>query len=121
MRVLSVVVGTGGFALAGALATAATPVTGRVMDTEGATIPRAHVLFYSNSLPYTAPEAERETTRETDMAGQYEAKLEPGYYDLCVMAPPFDAICVKVLVPKSGRLNHDVRLRLNSRMAKEID
>ena len=49
--------------------------------------------------------------RESDAAGRFEVRLEPGFYDVCVMATAFAPECKKVLVVNGAAIQYDARLK----------
>lgn len=94
-------------------ATAASPgtVKGQVMDSEGAVVKGAHLLFHPDASGQTRPTIRADVMRESDASGRFEVQLEPGFYDVCVMAMAFTPECKKVLVVNGGTFQYDARLK----------
>jgi hypothetical protein len=94
-------------------ATAAAPGTikGQVMDSEGAIVKGAHLLFHPDASGQTRPTIRADVMRESDNSGRFEVQLEPGFYDVCVMAMAFTPECKKVLVVDGTAFQYDVRLK----------
>jgi hypothetical protein len=86
-------------------------VHGKVNDSEGAAIKKAHVLFHPDASGRDHPESRSEVTCETNATGQFEVELEPGFYDVCVMATAFTPVCTKTLVTQGQPVNYDARLK----------
>ena len=89
-------------------------IQGRVSDSEGAAIKGAHVLFHLDPSGQTKSAPTVDIVRETDVNGHFNVQLEPGFYDVCIMATAFTPECRKLLVSKDGghtqsnaRLNAD--------------
>jgi hypothetical protein len=58
--------------------------------------------------------------RETDTTGQFDVQLEPGFYDVCVMAPAFTPQCGKILLTKEADIQHDVHLNADPLVIKHL-
>lgn len=95
-------------------------VKGRVSDSEGAAIKGAHVLFHLDTSGRTRPAPTSDIVRETDTMGTFDVQLEPGFYDVCVMAKAFTPKCRKILVSKDGKVQHDVRLNADPLVIKHL-
>jgi hypothetical protein len=83
--------------------TAATPVTvrGAVMDVEGAAIGGAKIVIRFDRSGQMRPVSQTLVQLSTDRMGTFSSQLQPGFYDVCVMANAFTPQCQKILV-KSG-------------------
>lgn len=86
-------------------------INGRVMDSGEAVIKGAHLLFHLDSSGQNKPAVHSDVTHETDALGQYSIQLEPGFYDVCIMATAFAPECSKILVTNGGTIQHDARLK----------
>jgi len=95
-------------------------VKGRVSDSEGAAIKGAHLLFHLDTSGQTNPAQTSDIFRETDAVGNFDVQLEPGFYDVCVMAKAFTPECRKILVSKEERVQHDVRLNADPLVIKHL-
>jgi hypothetical protein len=99
--------------LCSSVAIAASPGTikGQVLDSEGAVIKGAHLLFHPDASGQAKPAIRSDVMRESDTAGRFEVQLEPGFYDVCVMATAFTPECKKVLIVDGNAIQHDARLK----------
>jgi hypothetical protein len=95
-------------------------VKGQVTDSEGAAIKGAHVLFHLDPSGRAKPATSVDAVRETSVAGYFEVQLDPGFYDVCVMATAFTPECGKILVSKQGDVGHDVRLNADPLVIKHL-
>lgn len=100
-------------ALCSSAATAASPgtVKGQVLDSEGAVIKGAHLLFHPDASGQARPGIRQDVMKESDASGRFEVQLEPGFYDVCVMATAFTPECRKVLVVTGNTFQQDARLK----------
>jgi hypothetical protein len=104
------------------LATSATPGTikGRVLDSEGAVIKGAHLLFHPDSSGQSKPGSRSDMVRETDAAGRFDIRLHPGFYDVCVMATAFTPECRKVLVTTGKAILYDTQLKMDALVMQHL-
>jgi hypothetical protein len=109
-------------ALCCSAATAASPGTikGRVVDSEGAVIKGAHLLFHPDPSGQNKPASRSDVMRETDAAGRFDVQLEPGFHDVCVMATAFSPECRKVLVTGGGTIQHDAQLKADPLVMRHL-
>lgn len=98
------------FAATGAWAAQEASVSGHVLDSEGAAIEKAHIVFHFDHAGQTNPKSMPDIVRETDSNGDFSANLAPGFYDICTMATGFTPQCRKILMPGSGSTQQDFRL-----------
>jgi hypothetical protein len=91
-----------------------------VSDSEGAAIEGAHLLFHIDTSGRTNPTPSLDIVRETDAMGSFDVQLEPGFYDVCVMAKAFTPECRKILVSKEKEVQHLVRLNANPLVMKHL-
>ena len=101
-------------------AVAATAVKGKVVDSEGAVIENAHVIFFADKAASTISLNMREITRETDRAGQFSINLEPGFYDMCVLSSAFTPQCRKILVLKKVAPQYNFKLRVDPLIVNKL-
>ena len=106
ITILAVVLGS-------SVAIAASPGTikGQVLDSEGAAITGAHLLFHPDPSGQAKSAIRSDVMHESDAAGRFEVQLEPGFYDVCVMAAAFAPECKKVLIVGAVAIQHDARLK----------
>ena len=104
------------------LATAATvgTVRGRVSDSEGAAIKGARLLFHLDTSGRANPAPTSDTLRITDAMGNFTVQLNPGFYDVCVMAKAFAPECRKILISEGQNLQHDIRLDVDPLIVKHL-
>lgn len=95
-------------------------VKGKITDSEGAAIKGAHLLFHLDPSGRTKPAMSADIVRETDTTGHFDVQLEPGFYDMCVMATAFTPECGKILSTKEGDIQHDVRLNADPLVIKHL-
>lgn len=95
-------------------------VKGQITDSEGAAIKGAHLLFHLDPSGRTKPAMSADIVRETDATGHFDLQLEPGFYDVCVMATAFTPECRKILLTKEGDIQHDVHLNADPLVIKHL-
>ncbi len=93
---------------------------GRVTDSEGAAIQGAHLLFHLDPSGKTKSGLEVDVMRDTDAQGAFNVQLEPGFYDVCVMATAFTPQCTKVLLSSQGIAHQDFHLSADPLVLKHI-
>ena len=95
-------------------------VKGRVSDSEGAAIKGAHLLFHLDGSGRTKSAPTSDVVLETDLMGSFGVQLEPGFYDVCIMAKAFTPECRKILVFKKGNVQHDAHLNADPLVLKHL-
>jgi len=100
-------------------------LSGTVCDSEGAVIPRAHVVVHwdsagSNYLKDNIGTKE-DKIATTDANGQYSLDLQPGFYDVFISASAFSPHCEKVRLNAKGTKRLDVKLKVSPVMSQELD
>ena len=95
-------------------------VKGRISDSEGAAIKDAHLLFHPDRAGQNEKVPRQDKVRETDEAGHFDVHLEPGFWDVCVMATAFTAKCRKILVSEGGVVQHDVQLTVDPLVTQHL-
>lgn len=95
-------------------------VKGRVSDSEGAAIKGAYLLFHLDTSGRTKSAPTVDIVRETDAMGNFDVQLEPGFYDVCIMAKAFTPECRKILVSKKGNVQHDAHLNADPLVLKHL-
>ncbi len=108
--------------LCSAVAIAASPGTikGHVLDSEGAVIKGAHLLFHPDASGQAKPAIRSDVMRESDAAGRFEVQLDPGFYDVCVMATAFTPECKKVLIVSGEAIQRDARLKADPLVMRQL-
>lgn len=105
------------FVLAAILVVATAPpaiaVHGRILDTEGAGIKGARVLFHADPAGEVPPLERADITRETDDEGLFDLEVAQGFYDVCVMATGFTPECKKIYATDGQSIRYDSRLRID--------
>lgn len=113
-RLQSVVFGAAVVLAKVVMATAAAgTISGQVADVMGTPIAGAEVLFHYDSSGQIATATREDVKRTTDADGRFEVHLDPGLYDVCVMAMAFRPTCRKVQVKEQETLHHDVKLAVD--------
>ena len=100
-------------------------LSGTVRDSEGAVIPRAHVVVHwdsagSNYLKDNIGTKE-DKIATTDANGQYSLDLQPGFYDVFISASAFSPHCEKVRLNGKGTKRLDVKLKVSPITSQELD
>lgn len=100
-------------------------ISGRVTDSGGAAIKEAHVVFLwdpsGSKVGLTENSGARDEVRaETDESGTYSVDIPPGFYDVFVAAPAFTPVAAKVRVEPGKPMSHNVRLRLDPQVSREL-
>ncbi|MEO6803998.1 MAG: carboxypeptidase-like regulatory domain-containing protein [Granulicella sp.] len=90
---------------------------GRVVDSEGAAIARAHIFLRADtSGGLTEPSIDRTLT--TNSKGFFDLTMSSGFYDLCVFANDFTPTCRKFFI--KGNLDQKFQLNVDSEVSKRI-
>jgi len=110
--------------LMSAFASSATTLSGTVRDSQGAVIPKAHIVIHwdpsgSNYLGNNVGIKE-DITLSTDSNGKFSLELPPGFYDVFVTATAFTPRCDKIRLKDTPR-TFDVKLKLSLVASKELD
>jgi carboxypeptidase family protein len=90
------------------LLAADTGISGKVLDSEGAAIEKAHVIIRADASGKREPVKNPTLMIQTDKEGRFSATVNPGFYDVCVMADAFSPHCEKVFVehePVASKIN----------------
>jgi hypothetical protein len=95
-------------------------VRGQVSDSEGAVTQRAHLLFHPDTSGRSQSVPAADVVRETDAMGRFDVQLEPGFYDVCIMATAFTPECRKILVSKEEIVQHDARLKVDPLISQHL-
>jgi len=96
-------------------------VLGVVVDSEGASIRNAHVVVHADfSGRRTIRGNESDTVIDADAEGHFGLQLQPGFYDMCVMADAFSPVCRKLFVNTSGILRPRVQLKADPEVMKRL-
>lgn len=103
-----------------AVAVSSGTITGSVMDSEGAIIKNAHLVFHRDFSGQNKPAAYPDVTRETDASGRFSVQLEPGFYDVCIMATAFAPECRKVLVTSGETREHNAQLKVDALIVQHL-
>ena len=103
-----------------AIAASRGTIRGQVLDSEGAAIKGARLLFHPDASGQVKPEIRPDVMRESDAAGRFEVQLEPGFYGVCAMATAFTPECKKVLIVPGDGIRHDLRLKADSLVMQHL-
>jgi hypothetical protein len=87
--------------------------SGRVVGSEGAGLEKARLLFHPDPAGKMQRDRRSEVWRDTDSSGSFQADLEPGFYDVCVMAMAFTPQCRKIRVADGRPVKCDFSLRVD--------
>jgi hypothetical protein len=101
-----------------------TKVKGSVVDSEGAAIANARVIYHrdlaGNLIDVTEDHGISDGTLKTDQTGSYKASIHPGIYDVCVMASAFTPQCKKVEIKPDGHAFPIFRLKVDPLVTKHL-
>ncbi len=103
-----------------AIAASLGTVKGQVSDSAGAAIKGAHLLFHLDGSGRTKSAPTLDVVRETDAMGNFDVRLEPGFYDVFIMAEAYTPECRKILVSKDGNVQHDAHLNADPLVLKHL-
>ncbi|MBV8631826.1 MAG: carboxypeptidase regulatory-like domain-containing protein [Silvibacterium sp.] len=84
---------------------------GAVTDLEGAAIGGAQVIIRADASGQMGAPDQALVQLSTDKSGQFSPRLQPGFYDLCVMANAFTPQCQKTLVRPGANVAVVIRLK----------
>ena len=91
----------------------AATVRGAVVDSEGAAIAMAHIVVHEDGTGRASELTAPDVILQSDKRGQFSAEVEPGFYDVCVMAQAFTPHCRKVLVRENQTTNLKIQLEID--------
>jgi Carboxypeptidase regulatory-like domain len=93
---------------------------GTVVDSEGAAIANAHVVVRADLSTRRNRTRNPDSVIDTDSGGRFMLELQPGFYDVCVMADAFSPSCQKVLVTSDDVLRPRIQLKADPEVMKRI-
>ena len=103
------------------LLAADTGIDGKVLDSEGAAIEKAHVVIRPDASGKSEPvKSPSLVTIQTDKEGHFSATVTPGFYDVCVMADAFSPHCEKVLVEHDETVASKINLKADPEVMKRL-
>lgn len=88
-------------------------LTGTVLDEAGAIIAKAFVLVHPDFAGIMRGDHRKTLTLATDKDGRFGAAVDPGFYDVCVMASAFKAECRKIHVIRNRSQNIQFDLKVS--------
>jgi len=80
----------------------------------------AHVIVHEDGSGRQAPRATVDVTLRSDERGRFSVPLEPGFYDVCIMAQAFTPDCRKVLLKHQQTTDVKVRLKIDPQVIKQL-
>jgi hypothetical protein len=100
-------------------------IGGEVLDSEGAAIANARVLVHWDPSGSKVGLSDnvgmmQDAIVTTDAKGKYLVRVSPGFYDVFVSAMAFTPAAAKVRVKQAELATHNVSLRLDRLVAKEL-
>jgi hypothetical protein len=101
------------------------PVSGHVLDSEGAAIEHARILVHWDSSGSTVGLSsnvgvKRDISIQTDKNGRFEITLPSGFYDLFVSSPAFSPVALKIRVRGGIAAPLEIRLHVDPFVSKEL-
>jgi hypothetical protein len=103
-----------------AASAAAANLQGTVVDSEGAAIANAHVVVRADLSGKRNRTRNPDNAIDTDGGGRFMLELQPGFYDVCVMADAFSPSCQKVRVTSDGVLKLRIQLKADPEVMEHI-
>ncbi|HWG38308.1 MAG TPA: hypothetical protein VN690_11380 [Terriglobales bacterium] len=91
-----------------------------VVDSGGAAIGGAVVLFHEDPSGQLTPKLRPDVLLRTNREGAVESELQPGFYDLIVMATAFSPHCQKIFIEKMKPIRITIRLVADPLVAKHL-
>ena len=103
----------------------AATLSGTVRDSEGAVIPKAHVVVHwdstgSNHLKDNIGTKE-DKIATSDANGEFALDLPPGFYDVFISATAFSPHCEKVRLNEKSTKRFEVKLKVSPVTSQELD
>jgi hypothetical protein len=80
----------------------------------------AHVIVHDDGSGRATRKTAADITLRSDARGRFSAQLEPGFYDVCMMAQGFTPECRKVLLKHEQTFNLSIRLRIDPEVIKQL-
>lgn len=102
------------------LSAKASAIKGRVVDSQGAAVEKAHVMTYANQQQNLVSGAPVEQTAVSDPLGNFSIDVADGFYDVCAFSGGFTAVCKKVLVSHASSKTYKFVLRADPYMSNKI-
>lgn len=103
----------------------AATLSGTVRDSEGAAIPKAHVVVHWDSTGSTFLKdnirTEEDKIATADANGEFSLDLPPGFYDVFISATAFSPHCEKVRLNGKGMKKFEVKLKVSPVTSQELD
>ena len=108
-----------------AVASPMTQLKGVITDSEGAAIRGARILVHWDRSGAdvglrSKVGLEKDLAIETDVRGQFTAKLPPGFYDIFVTATAFKPQCRKIRMMPGETAAYNVKLKPDPLVTKEL-
>jgi Carboxypeptidase regulatory-like domain len=101
-------------------------IAGHVLDSEGGALANARVLLHwdpsGNKVGWSDNTGiPRDATAVTDVDGNYSISVPAGFYDVFASAMAFTPTAAKVRVQRGKVARHNVRLKIDPLVSKELD
>jgi hypothetical protein len=95
---------------------------GSLREKGGAVIPDAFVLVHEDGSGQIGRPLAEDARIRSDSQGRFrvDSRLEPGFYDVCVMAMAFVPECRKVLLKENGTVTLNFQLKIDPRVLDEF-
>ncbi|MGC1416214.1 MAG: carboxypeptidase-like regulatory domain-containing protein [Candidatus Acidiferrum sp.] len=105
--------------------THAATLSGTVVDSQGAAIPKAHLVVHWDSVGLDGVKDNLGTTDNktatTDATGHFSLELPAGVYDIFVSAAGYAPHCEKITLTTKGNLRYEVRLSVTRMLKIEVN
>jgi Carboxypeptidase regulatory-like domain len=107
------------------LSARAATLSGTVVDSQGAAIPKAHLAIHWDSVGLDGVKDNLGTpdnkTATTDATGHFSLELPAGVYDIFVSAAGFAPHCEKITLTAKRNLRYEVRLSVTRMLKIKVD
>ena len=92
----------------------------QIVDSEGAAMGGAQVIVRPDGAGRQQSGRATQEMTSADQAGRLTRAVEPGFYDVCVMADAFVPVCQKVRVGAEDTKNIKVHMKIDPNVIREI-
>jgi hypothetical protein len=103
----------------------AATMSGIVVDSQGAVIPKAFVVIRWDPIGLDGvkdnPGTKDDKTTTTDENGRFSLELPAGVYDIFVSAAGFSPHCAKITIKAKEGLRYEARLSVSRMMKIKLD
>ena len=95
-------------------------LTGTVKDAMGAVLPNAYIVIHPDPAGMMNGDPRKTITARSDKSGAFDAEVESGFYDVCVMAMAFTPECKKIRVQQGHSMKVGFWLKVSTLVTSEL-